>query len=357
MSNRGDVIDKLCETLDGRLPNNDTLQFFTNGRDFWHDSSVHKESMDYAANSERFLHDHLDRGKWGLLLEAKRKLMVIIARAVTQLFGSKWMQDDWTRRNILLFPTKDQEIPNVVLPFLSVDIMGKNQSRASRNSTSSGHLSGVINRGNALLRQLGILFVEIENGATTMEVPEQLSPVLSENEQVASDFLKAHSIYERLERELYGPLRSVIALCLYSENCPAQLMNPNCHDPGLIRELLDTHIVKPLEMELGNVIYPRLFSTSTPDFLQCDASHFRTRTAEAVSSKLMATGIVHPAAHETSRSLDALQSNRSFFFDQRDYHKDETCCSCPFRLKGQADSLIVIMKTSTRGLICMKKEF
>jgi len=318
VSNEGAVIDKICETLDDNLPTDDTLHFSTNGCDFWQEKLGHGERMDYAANSERFLHEHLDHGQWDLLLEAKRKLMVIIARAFTQLFRSKWIQDDWTRRSILLFPAKDQVIPNVVLPFLSADILGKTR----QSSESSGpRLSDIINRGNALLRQLGILLVEIENGASTETAPTLLAPGLSENDLAADDYAKAHFIYQGLAPQLYGPLRSVIELCLYPDKCPSQLRDPNCHDAILIRGLLDTHIVKPLETELRNAIYPRELSAGTSDFLQCDTSHFRTRTTKEASSKLAATAIVHAPVYETSGSLDALQS---MFFDQTDYPKDKT---------------------------------
>jgi hypothetical protein len=348
-SNDGAVIDKICESLNDSLPTDDTLHFSTNGCDFWQEKLGHGERMDYAANNERFLHEHLDRGQWDFLLEAKRKLMVIIARAFTQLFRSKWMQDDWTRRSILLFPVKGQMIPNVVLPFLSADILGK----ARHSSGSSGPRFSNMFNGNPLLRQLGILLVEVENGASTETAPPQFTQDLSENDPAADDYAKAHVIYQRFRKDIYSHLRSVIDLCLYSTKCPPQLLDPDCHDVTLIRELLDTHIVKPLEYDLGNV-YSQELPVGTSDFLQCDTGHFRARPARVPSSKLAVTAIVHAPANETSGSVDALESNMSMFFDQTNYYlKDERSVILQFLWRDPTDRLTVILKVSTNGFIRM----
>jgi hypothetical protein len=164
VSNGAAFVDKICETFDDILPTDHTLHFYSDGRDFWQEKVGRGGRMDYAANGGRYLHELLDCGIWDLPVEDRLKLMVIIARAFAQLFGSMWMHNNWTRRSIFLFLAKDQKIPNILRPFISVDSL----SETRQNSESSGsNLSRIVKCPDPLLCQLGIFLVEVENGAST----------------------------------------------------------------------------------------------------------------------------------------------------------------------------------------------
>jgi hypothetical protein len=157
--------------------------------------------------------------------------MLVCARAALQLFGSEWLPQGWSRRDIY-FHTQGHLGHD--LDFARPHIVTNN---ASTSTARPGTAKKKSIHPNPLLCELGILFIEIASGKSLDSVGlDQVTSLL------AYDLLKPH---------IGGAMQRAIELCLYPFHSGIDILGrPIDFADAAARNRLDKEIVELLEGEV-----------------------------------------------------------------------------------------------------------
>lgn len=173
-------------------------------------------------------------------LRERRKLAVILAHALLHLKDSRWLEEHWTKEDVL-FMSVDGGI-DLSRPYLVSTL----RNPENRHAGPSADLASQLHRSPPLLG-LGIILLEL-GIAAPIETKRLQDDMPGGTVNVNTNYFTATRILEESIAELQDTYRSAVDACLDYKFVPTE-GTLDFSDDG-VRRWLYEHVVEPLEREL-----------------------------------------------------------------------------------------------------------
>ena len=193
--------------------------------------------------------------------KTKRVLAVLLSCAVFHLYGTSWLQSEWSSSKIIFFHTESSEVP--LRPFLNACLVQTSEEKMkSTNSraTDDGGDDSDSDEGDPddlLLRHpfpgivnLAIILLELHFVVPFNILAEKYNISLPEDSNYTLDFLDVCQVYRECESDIpdYSGFVTAISSCLDQNIWQDEECRPL--DVQHLRDTIYKEIVQPLENEL-----------------------------------------------------------------------------------------------------------
>ena len=171
--------------------------------------------------------------------------MVILARALLQLFCTPWLGPGWNKNSIAFLNMADSDnTPDVLKPYLI--------TRFDTTTVNDKPFEGLHPIPDILA--LGILLIEIESGKP-IESARTPDSLVDGQITINTDYYTSWKMYEVLRQEgLNDKMQTIIEQCLKPGLASlAIISHHNSYDDNMIRELLYETLILPLEDQLRSL--------------------------------------------------------------------------------------------------------